>query len=202
MINIDIDKGQLNHIEVRLGNLSGKTPDVLKNAINQTATQVRERLASEAQKEYTIKTARFKKEMRISRASNQKLRGIIRATGEVQSIRDFNVSPSEYNPKNRGTDAVMAQIMNSGKLISLQKGNLKAFVSKFKNKHIAVVQRVEKGKVPARSKLGSRYVKKLFSPSIPVMLGNEKRVYGKIEPDIKEYLRENINKQIARILGG
>ena len=43
-------------------------------------------------------------------------------------------------------------------------------------------------------------IKQLYSNSVPVMLGNEKRVYGVVEPKIKKNLRKNIEGQIKRVL--
>ena len=42
-------------------------------------------------------------------------------------------------------------------------------------------------------------IKALFSNSAPVMVGNEK-VLGKVTPTINRMLRDNVNKQVRRIL--
>jgi hypothetical protein len=206
VVTVEVDKGLLQHMEIRLKGLEDKGTAALKNAINQTAKEIVNRLALEAGKEYTIKKTDFRKSMKTKKATIHNTEALVSATGKVQDIKGFRVSPSTYDPKNRPKGAVRAKVLSAGRLKPLEKGKLKAFVAKFKTGHIAVVQRTgrpptdSKGKM--KSKLGRRYIKKLFSPSIPVMLGNEKRVYGKIEADVKDYLRDNLNRQIGRILGG
>ena len=44
------------------------------------------------------------------------------------------------------------------------------------------------------------FVKTLFAPSVPNMLGNEKGVYGVVEPQIYDLLQQNIQEQIHRFL--
>ena len=69
--------------------------------------------------------------------------------------------------------------------------NFEAFVAKFKSGHVSIVQRKGPERLP---------VKKLLSPSIPKMIGNEKQVYGEVEPKIAELLDANIRKYITRTL--
>ena len=45
-------------------------------------------------------------------------------------------------------------------------------------------------------------IEKLFSVSVPDMIGNKADVYGVVEPNILDNLRSNVDKQVARILGG
>ena len=44
------------------------------------------------------------------------------------------------------------------------------------------------------------FVKTLFAPSVPNMLGNENGVYGVVEPQIYDLLQQNIQEQIHRFL--
>ena len=66
-------------------------------------------------------------------------------------------------------------------------------LTKFGSGHVSVVQRKGASRLP---------LKKLLSPSIPTMIGNEAKVYGIVKPNIEENLQKNIQKQIDRILGG
>ena len=43
-------------------------------------------------------------------------------------------------------------------------------------------------------------INELYSVSIPQMIGNEKDVYGVVEPNIETNLQKNISKQVAKIL--
>ncbi len=55
----------------------------------------------------------------------------------------------------------------------------------------------------AQRRGGERKPIKTFSAnSIPVMLGNEKRVYGVVKPHIKENLKRNVQAQVTKILEG
>jgi hypothetical protein len=45
-------------------------------------------------------------------------------------------------------------------------------------------------------------IQKKFSVSSPVMIGNERRVYGIVEPNIIKNLQDNVDKQVNKILGG
>jgi hypothetical protein len=44
-------------------------------------------------------------------------------------------------------------------------------------------------------------VKELLSPSTPTLLGNEKGVYGIVQPQMYSILEKNIEQQIQRFLG-
>lgn len=41
-----------------------------------------------------------------------------------------------------------------------------------------------------------------MGPSVPEMLGNEKRVYGIVEPYIMSDLKQAVNRHVARALKG
>lgn len=192
MIEIDYDRQMLAKVEKKLGSMKKEAPKVLKNAINQTARQVRKELAEEAQKTYVVKSGRFNKAMKIKNATGGNLEATIKATGKVMDLKDFKVNPASVKNGNDRPDSVKAKVLKSGGMKSLQKGKLKAFVVKFKSGHVAVAQRREKE---------SKTIKTLYSNSIPKMLGNEKRVYGIVKPNIRKNLKENVDKQIRKVLG-
>ena len=54
--------------------------------------------------------------------------------------------------------------------------------------HVAVAQRRGSERKP---------IKAFSANSIPVMLGNEKRVYGVVKPHIKENLKRNVQAQVT-----
>lgn len=189
-------------VEKKLGNLKSEAPVALKNAINQTAKQARKDLAQEAQKTYLVKSGGFNKAMKIKSASVGSLEAVIKANGEPLPLKSFRLS--------QAGDSVRAQVLRSGSLKPLIKGNIKAFVNNIARKgqtrkrgtakgakgsavrHSAVAQRQGTSRLP---------IKTFFSNSIPVMIGNEKRVYGIVKPTIEQNLQENVNKQVEKILG-
>lgn len=203
MIEVTVDRGSLKRIERRLGEMGSRAPVVLKNAINQTAKQARKRLGTEAQKTYTVKNVGFNKAMKLKSATVSEMEAVIRAKGEPIPLKNFRTSKSG--------GAVKAQVLKSGSLKPLQKGELKAFVNNVARKgqvrkkdtkkgkagtqvtHVAVAQRKGNARLP---------IKTLYSNSVPMMLGNEERVYGIVEPEIGKMLQENVEKQIKKVLEG
>lgn len=193
MIEINYDRNMLEQVERRLGRMKSEAPKALKNAINQTAKQARKDLATEAQKTYTVKTGRFNKAMKIKNATPSRLEATIKATGKVMGLKDFKVSPATMRTGENRPEVVKAKVLKSGGMKPLQMGSLKAFVTKFASGHVAVAQRRGSERKP---------IKAFSANSIPVMLGNEKRVYGVVKPHIKENLKRNVQAQVRKILEG
>lgn len=200
MITAKVEKGTLKNIEKKLGVLSGKTRTVMKQAVNETAKQARVQLAKTAQRQYAIKTGRFNKAMKIKKAVVSRPEAVIKATGEVLELREFKISPNKYITGKNRPNITKGKVYRKGSLKKLQKGNLKAFVTKFKNGHVAVVQRVPGKKMKSNPK--KDFIKKLLSPSIPKMLGNEIKVYGIVRKDIQANLRINLKKYMDKTLEG
>ena len=197
MIEISYDRNMLAQVEQKLGRMKSEAPKVLKNAINQTAKQARKELANEAQKTYAVKTGRFNKAMKIKNATSSKLEATIKATGKVMGLKDFKVSLAKVQTdiENR-PEVIKAKVLKASQMKPLQQKRgekLKAFVTKFSNGHMAVAQRKGKKRKPIRP---------FLTNSIPVMLGNEKRVYGVVKPYIKDNLKKNVNAQVRKVLGG
>ena len=193
----------LRKVERKLGKMKSEAPKVLKNAINQTAKQARKELAQEAQKTYTIKSGGFQKAMKLKAASRNNLEATIKAKGEPIPLKNFRFS--------KAGGRVRVQVLKSGGLKPLEKGGIKAFVNNIARRGQTRQKDTKKGKAgtdvrhnaiaqrETKERLG---IEEKYSNSIPVMLGNEKRVYGIVEPQIKENLRKNIEIQIRKVLGG
>ncbi len=191
MIQIEYDRNMLAKIERRLGRMKSEAPKVLKNAINQTAKQARKDLATEAQKTYVVKSGRFNKAMKIKNATAGSLEATIKATGAPMELKDYKVSPATARTGGKRPSITKAKVLAAGSMKGLQKGDIKAFVTKFTSDHASVAQRRGASRLP---------VKVLFSNSIPKMLGNERRVYGIVRPSIEQHLRENVEKQVRKVL--
>lgn len=193
MIEINYDENMLAQVERKLGQMKSEAPKVLKNAINQTAKQARKDLAIEAQKTYTVKTGRFNKAMKIKNATPTRLEATIRATGKVMGLKDFKVSPAKIQTGKNRPEVVKAKVLKSRSMKPLKMGKLKAFVTKFSSGHVAVVQRRGEERTP---------IKTFSTNSIPVMLKNERRVYGVVKPHIMQNLKQNVEIQVRKILEG
>ena len=186
-IEFEVDRTQLERIELKLKNCRDKAPLALKNAVNATARDAKKDLANKAKETYAVKSPRFKKAIAQKNATKSKPTAILKITGKVNELADFKYK------ENEGANAARGKVLKSGGLKTLQKGDLKAFITKFDSGHVAVAQRMTSARLP---------VKKLLSPSIPTMIGSEAKVYGVVKPNIQKNLQKNIQKQIDKILGG
>ena len=191
MIHIDVE-GELEKIIQRLNSLQDQiaAPNILKNAINSTARKVRKQLVKDAKGEYAIKDTKALKDEsqggpKVLTATTANMSAAIRSKGPMQDIMAFMTRP------NSKTGAAAAQVLASGSMKPLEMDGLKAFVTKFASGHVAIVQRKGAERLP---------VKKLLSPAVPFMLGNE-TVRGQAEALAYETLQAEIDKRIAKVLG-
>lgn len=191
MIRIDVE-GELEKIIQQLNSLPDQiaAPNILKNAINSTARKVRKQLVKDAKGEYAIKDTTILKDEsqgapKVLTATTANMSAAVRSRGPMQDIMAFMTRP------NTKTGAAAAQVLASGGMKPLEMGGLKAFVTKFASGHVAIVQRKGTERLP---------VKKLLSPAVPFMLGNE-TVRGKAEVLAYEILQDEIDKRIQKVLG-
>ena len=185
------DNGLIKTIADQLGEYHTKAPVVLKQSLNATAKDARGMLAEQAKEIYVIQKSRFNKAMTIKNASNRKLEALVTATGSPLELIDFKTNPKKPSTGANRPEVTTGKVLTASALKRLEKGNIKAFVAKFSNGHVSIVQRQGKARLP---------VKTLFSPSIPKMIGNEKEVYGKVEPQSAQMLDANIRKFIAKTI--
>lgn len=189
LITFEVEQASLRNTERALGRFRDQAPRVLKNAVNKTARQAKTDLATEAQKTYVVKKTRFAKAMKQKNATQAVPVAVIHITGEQLELKDFKVSPASYRPNNR-PKVLKAKGLVSSSLKPLETSAGKAFTMKFSNGHVSVVQRRTGNRLP---------VKKLMSSSIPVMTGNEKRVYGIVKPNIEKNLLDNLHAEIEKV---
>jgi Prophage minor tail protein Z (GPZ). len=201
VINIELDPNVLSAINAKLEVVGKEAPYLIQNTLNEVAKKARDMLAEKAQETYALKTNSFKKDMKIKRATKGNLEAVIKTKGGVLELRDFKASPSGYVPgRRKGSLGVKGKVLKSSSMKRLDLGGNKAFIIRFKSGHISVAQRVPGKRM--KSNPQKEFVKKLLSPSIPKMIGNEKKVYGIVRPRIEEDIQNSINKHLKRILGG
>lgn len=189
LIQFEWDQDLLKVIEDALGSLKSESRKVLKNAVNKTAKQAKIMLAKKAQETYVVKQGRFTKAMKTKNATVGNPEAVINITGAQMELKDFKVSPASYKPQNRPS-VTKAKVLLSSGLKPLASSN-KAFIAKFKSGHVSVVQRRTQNRFP---------LKKLLSNSIPVMIGNQDKVYGVVEPEIYNLLLGNVQAEIRKVL--
>ena len=184
MIRVEVDQESLRYVQNRLGLMQRKAPQVISAALNDTARSARVKLATKARETYTVKSANFKGEMKIRRATYSRLTAEIKSQGKPASFR------TSAGSRTRGAKANVVKGRGLQAIVSRITGN-KAFKGSG-SLNGQIYQR--RGK--------SRYPLKVFSSnSIPVMIGNEEKVYGIVEPKIKSDLQKNMERQIKRLVG-
>lgn len=192
-IKFEFDQVTVKNIEKRLGRMRSEAPKALKNALNATAKDARKDLAQEAQKTYAVKVGGFNQQMKIKPASTGNLVAVINSTGAHLEMIKFSV--------HGGRGSAVSVLIN-------KKRGRKTFSGRvFKNKisakgqsgggHVGVAKFIGGNpKQPNRLK-----IQKLFSVSVPQMIGNKRDVYGIVEPNILDNLRHNVDVQVEKILG-
>ena len=150
-------------------------PNVLKNALNSTARKVRQQIIKGSKGRYALKEKKaLQSESKILSASASTLEAAVLAKGPM-----------------RDTAAAAAKVLNSGAMKPLEAGGLKAFITTFRSGHTAIVQRRGAERLP---------VKKLLSPAVPHMMGNEE-VRAEAEALAYETLQREIGKRIEQLTG-
>lgn len=189
VLQIDTDE-ELKKIISQLDALPDKiaAPNILKNALNSTARKVRAQMVKDVKKQYAISDKRALKDEskgapQIQTASPATLAATVRSRGPMQDIMAFMTQP------NTQTGAAAAKVLESGSMKALEVDGLKAFVTRFSSDHTAIVQRRGKNRLP---------VKKLLSPAVPHLLGNEE-VRTQAETLAYDILQSEIQKRIQQV---
>lgn len=197
-----------------------RIPEVLRKAINSAAQFAKKDTPERIKKEYTLKRA--SERVRQSIAAYEPARGkhyqaTIRFEGRPEPLYDFHVR------KNGVRVSAKANALRSSSLkdLTVVDGGktLKAFVQKIETDkgthHVGVFRRLTRKEAKEQQKYFDELaknggkkketkrnaIKQLYSTSIPQMVKND-GVYPKIEADIKEKLRENLDKHIAAVMRG
>lgn len=184
-VSFELDQITVANIEARLGALRAKAPTALKNALNATAKDARTDLWAKANATYTIKKGGFNRDMKMKPANVGNLEAVLLTRGAPIEMIKFSVKSRDSTPR---VEILRGQVKSMG---------ARSFVNNVAKKgthtHIAVAKYI--GGKDSRLK-----IQKKFSVSSPVMIGNERRVYGIVEPNIVSNLQKNVDKQVEKIL--
>jgi hypothetical protein len=184
-VSFELDQITVANIEARLGALRAKAPTALKNALNATAKDARTDLWAKANTTYTIKKGGFNRDMKMKPANVGNLEAVLLTRGAPIEMIKFSVKSRDSTPR---IEVLRGQVKSMGK---------RSFVNNVAKKgthtHVAVAKYI--GGKDSRLK-----IQKKFSVSSPVMIGNEKRVYGIVEPNIVSNLQKNVDRQVEKIL--
>ena len=187
MLTFELDEITVRDIELRLGALRAKAPTALKNAINMTAKDARTDLWAKANATYTIKKGGFNRDMKLTPANVGNLEAILLTRGAPIEMIKFRVTDRKGTPR---VEILRGQVKSMG-----DRSFVNNVAKKDTHTHVAVAKYI--GGKDSRLK-----IQKKFSVSSPIMIGNERRVYGIVEPNIIKNLQNNVDKQVNKILGG
>lgn len=208
-MSIIVEAASLSHVERRLGSMKEKASKVLKMAVNDTAKKARSSLAKEAKKKYVVKVSGFKSVMGIKPATNNNPEAVIHASGKKIPLAKFSYKDGElgtgeyFNPTLHRYQTGAGGIGATGKILKgtrfkpSSSARLKWFVAKMQSGHIGIFSRNEGMKRGQKGEVSEK-----MGASIPEMIGNEKQVYGVVEPHIQDDLKEAVNRHVMRALRG
>lgn len=201
-INVSIHaEDQIAEVERMLGDLKGKAPGTLRNAVNATARKMRTQLHQQAKKVYVTKAYSYKSEIVIGKATISTLTARLRTSGERTALTKHKVSPERLAHGKNRPKQYKAKVLKQSTLETMRDGDLKSFLVRFQSGHLALVQRhpsetyddpAERIKKYGRGADLSRIVEKR-ALSIAEMLGSPK-VYGVIEPEMGGLLQAEIER--------
>ena len=189
MIEFQIDEATMTAVQTKLKNMKAKTPNAMRNAINQTATATNRKIKKGRSEGYTIKAGEFNKQVTVQRANRAYMDATIKARGKTRTIKEFKTKMSTHGAK---TD-----ITKSGLKALVNEAGATAFMATGGKVKGLYVQRETRERYPLRV---------LHANSVPIMVrkiyDGERGRQGNLEPYIQKLLYKNLSKQIDKILGG
>lgn len=209
MIEYNVEIDGLYELNLALGRLRNKSNIILRTAINNTAKQTMTLLVDEANKEYQIsQPAKIKKTLTLDRATAKNLTATITSKGRVNELYNFMVKPRTYIRGGGVSGGYGAHTKRGAGYQNIflkqnaaaDEDKYRAFVVKYKSGHRTLAQRRPDRRM--KSDPSKEFLKTLFAPSIPNILGDEQGVYGVVEPRMRSMLQQNIDAQIQKFLGG
>lgn len=181
----------------------------IKEVLNNTAKNALELIASQTKDVYSYR-GNVKKSAKVRKATVKANETEIVFKSPVHEPRDFKVSPAQtanniskakYTKTGKRTKGrtVKMKVLASSGMKPLEGRTGKAFIVQFKSGHVAVVSRDPQKKMRKNPKKAA--LRKILSPSIPIMAGNEK-VYDAKLSEIYEIMDQQTKAVISKILGG
>lgn len=209
MYFVEIDpQGEIQRISQELGDLHAKAPQVLANALNATGRRASTLIKNAIKKRYTYGRKDKLKDIALSqKASKANPSATISVTSDAPHLSDFKIEPKQPSSSDYG--AVKAQVFKSGNMTAIEGNGVKAFIARFSNGKVAVVQRVPGQRYKSASALSKRLqkygksadptrIKAFYGPRVTSMA---KTVYEDgIDEEIASILQDNIRKQIAKTI--
>lgn len=207
-IRIEFRKSDVDAVISALRNVEGKSEEaVFKKALNTTARRARRELAQKAQRIYAAPwSAGIYERSSVSTATTGRLSAIIHFKSEQPDITHFKYKPHNVTPtkilksgKRKVWSVGAAQFRGGVKRLD------KAFVIQVGEKQLVVYngKRIKPQPPEQKAKRDRKdvAVKTVMGSSDMVMVRNEK-VYGALSDSIGERLHAEMQKALAKALGG
>lgn len=162
--------------------IENKAPKVIVSALNRTMTNLASNISKEIRVNYTAKASDIKESLVKVRATPTNMSATVRSKGSVIGLDKFKVTPKTVQPK--------------------RKKPIKAGVKKDATKSMgsAFVADINGIKVFVRTSKKRLSLKRLYGPSIPQMLKNEK-VKDKLQIKAEDMFKKRLEHEISRLLG-
>ncbi|MGI6436405.1 MAG: phage tail protein [Syntrophomonadaceae bacterium] len=188
---IYVSVAQKEQVARRLGNFGDKAPAVVARALNRAATETRTKIITQTREDYFVKAGDIRDTIRITKATPDRTRVVIKSRGTKRELAAFKVRPGMPNPKK--PPPVWR--------VAVKRDGLKGFPGGFLIKgtstgKLHVVTRVTSERYPIRIRYG---------PAVPQMIGQNlsKREYNRlIENEAEKAFNKRLEHEINRLLGG
>ena len=198
--SIEFNKKQLTEIELMLGTLYKKAPNVVRSAINSTMTDAKKMLQKYIKDNYNLPPKTVNNAFYQKRASQTNLEAFVNIKGEPLEYKEFK-------PTNVGKRGVKVKVMKNGNS-SVTPKLFWADLPAGGQKHRAIMQRLPGStyeKDPWKTyritkKLDDTKIEKKMGPSIPGMVWGEDGVFEKLSPNIQIMLQNHIEEAVKKML--
>lgn len=206
MIHVLVNMDDLTRIERDFGMRRDKTNLVLRAAINNTAKDVKHKMAKGAGQRYALNTRGmepYKSITKITKATTKTLEAFVIAKDGPQDLYEYKLNDRTYYPGSKGAPRwIKAKQMRSGSLKNLAViqgaagDKHKAFVVKYHSGHLAIAERI-----PGTHMKGSpekEAIRSLYATSKPKA---EEIIYDReVAVGVQDLLQRNIQIQTQRFL--
>lgn len=188
---IYVSVAQKEQVARRLGDLGNKAPAVIARALNRAAIETRTKIIAQTREEYFVKAGDVRSTIRITKATSDRTRVIIKSRGAKIELAAFKVRPGMPSPKKP------PQIWR----VAVKKDGLKGLPGAFlvrgtSTGKLHVVTRVTPARYPIRT---------MYGPAVPQMIGQNlsNREYARmVEVEAEKSFNKRLDHEINRLLGG
>ena len=184
MIEINIDTSQIERAQKLLSHIPGAFERARGAAIARTLQHMKAKAAQLTSAKYYAKSGEIKRTIKTQRRGNNS--GVMTSRGPKKSIADYKISPTRQK-LGRNQGKLRGAVKRDGGLKSLGK----SFLIPVGGRLLPYI-RVGKGRWD---------IKRLMSPAIPQIIGNEE-VTRELSQETSRYFSERLNHEVMRQLGG